>query len=329
MIDNNPKIKSVTVKIKTDKPVQKTPYQIKGVLMKNFPNEEIVPMLNGAYRKKFLYPRIQVKIHNEEIFLVGINQGVDPILKIQEKIDDLNFGDITFEVLEKSVEEKEDAFFFSSILHKYKFISSWVGLNLNTSKKYTSKSDEDKLQYLNDLIAKNIVFISRETGFELPKNIYSKINVLSLKPTQLDQNGWGAFEGEFYTNLILPNYIGIGNGITRGYGTILGEYSENTPSFDNKEFDELKSKSDDSKFCLDENNFVSSLFEVDISAVQRPNFRKNKNKKNKSYLSKNKKKSNTKSNPNNSKNSKKSKQNTNEPINYNSSEYHKKQHSIR
>ena len=59
MIDNTPKIKSVTVKIKTDKPVQKTPYQIKGVLMKNFPNEEIVPMLNGAYRKKFLYPRIR------------------------------------------------------------------------------------------------------------------------------------------------------------------------------------------------------------------------------------------------------------------------------
>ena len=65
-----PKIKSATVKLKTDRPVQKTPYQVKGVLMKNFPNDEIVPMLNGSYRKKFLYPRIQVKIVDEEILLV-------------------------------------------------------------------------------------------------------------------------------------------------------------------------------------------------------------------------------------------------------------------
>ena len=77
-----PKIKSLTVKLKTDRPVKKTPYQVKGVLMRDFPNDEIVPMLNGSYRKKFLYPRIQVKIIDEEILLVGLHQGVDPILSL-------------------------------------------------------------------------------------------------------------------------------------------------------------------------------------------------------------------------------------------------------
>ena len=166
MTITTPKIKSLTVKLKTDRPVKKTPYQVKGVLMRDFPNGEIVPMLNGSYRKKFLYPRIQVKIVDKEILLVGLHQGVDPILAIHEKIKDLNFGDITFDVLEKSVIEKEDSFVFSSFLHKYRFLSNWVALNINTSKKYDTKNDEDKLQYLNDLIAKNIVFISREMGFE-------------------------------------------------------------------------------------------------------------------------------------------------------------------
>ena len=133
-----PKIKSLTVKLKTDRPVKKTPYQVKGVLMRNFPNDGIVPMLNGSYRKKFLYPRIQVKIVDEEILLVGLHQGVDPILAIHEKINDLNFGDITFEVLEKSVEESSEAFFFSSSLHRYRFLSNWVALNINTSKKYNT-----------------------------------------------------------------------------------------------------------------------------------------------------------------------------------------------
>ena len=77
------KTKSILIKYKTDKPVRKTPYQVKGAIMRQFPNEEIVPMLNGQYRKKFLYPRIHVKVFNEEILLIGLNQGVDPFLKLQ------------------------------------------------------------------------------------------------------------------------------------------------------------------------------------------------------------------------------------------------------
>ena len=38
--------------------------------------------------------------------------------------------------------------------------------------------------------------------------------------------------GEFKTNFILPNYIGIGNGITRGFGTIYGMFNPETFSFD-------------------------------------------------------------------------------------------------
>ena len=321
-----PKIKSVTVKLKTDRPVKKTPYQVKGVLMRNFPNDGIVPMLNGSYRKKFLYPRIQVKIVDEEILLVGLHQGVDPILAIHEKINDLNFGDITFEVLEKSVEESSEAFFFSSSLHRYRFLSNWVALNINTSKKYNTKEDEEKLQYLNDLIAKNIVFIAREMGFELAKNIYSKINVTDINPIKLDQNGWGAFDGEFYSNVVLPSYIGIGNGITRGYGTISVSQSNDILQFDNKEFGLLKSESENSHFSTETGNFSSTLFEVDVSAIQKPGIRKNKKKK--AHQSKKKKKSFGKAKNSQLKKEKITKQSSDEPVNYNSYEYHKKQHSI-
>ena len=235
-------VNSVVVKIKTDRPVQKTPYQVKGVLMKNFPNEEIVPMLNGSYRKKYLYPRIQVKILDEEILLVGLSQGVDPILKIQEKIKELNFGDITFEVLDKSVVEESEAFMFTSSLQKYEFVSNWVALNANTSKQFDAKNEKEKLQFLNNLIAKNIVFISQDIGFELPENIYSQIIVSSLEAKKMDQNQWRAFDGKFSANLVMPDYLGIGNGITRGFGTISNAGAHEVGLFDSNEFDKLKSE---------------------------------------------------------------------------------------
>ena len=135
MITSISTVKSILFKIKTDKPVRKTPYQVKGVIMKQFPNEEIVPMLNGAYRKKFLYPRIQVKVIDEEIFIIGLNQGVEPIMKIKDQIKELNFGDITFEVQDYDIKENAQIFHPTSNLLKYKFISNWVAINHSTNKK--------------------------------------------------------------------------------------------------------------------------------------------------------------------------------------------------
>jgi hypothetical protein len=95
MSSKYPNIKTIAVRVFTDKPVRKTPYQVKGVLMNQFSDEEIVPMLDGSYRQQFLYPRVQVKILNEQIYIVGINEGVDPIKSIAKKMDFMDFGNIT------------------------------------------------------------------------------------------------------------------------------------------------------------------------------------------------------------------------------------------
>ena len=84
-MDSN--IKTIVVKFFTDKPVRKTPYQVKGVFIRNFKSQSIVPMLDGSKRDKFLYPRVQVKILNEQIYLIGIDEGVSPVLEISEKIE--------------------------------------------------------------------------------------------------------------------------------------------------------------------------------------------------------------------------------------------------
>ena len=51
------------------------------------------------------------------------------------------------------------------------------------------------------------------------------MNIPNFHPKSIDDNKWKAFKGEFKTNILLPNYIGLGNGITRGYGTIKGLFS--------------------------------------------------------------------------------------------------------
>jgi len=270
MSSKYPEVRTVAVRIFTDKPVRKTPYQVKGVMMNQFPDEEIVPMLDGSYRQKFLYPRVQVKILNEQIYIVGINEGVDSIKAIAKKMDFLDFGNITFQILDNEIEEHQNRFQPVSKLIRYRFVTPWVALNQTTGYRYRNLNNADRVNFLNRLLGQNIVFMAREMGMELEENIFTKVTLSSLFPRQVDENNWGAFDGEFRANFVLPNYLGIGNGITRGYGTLFGLFNPELFSFNEGDLQELEAKA--TKGSNNEQTTIaeSDLQEIDVEKVPRP-----------------------------------------------------------
>ena len=266
MSDSFPDIKSVVIRIVTDKPVRKTPYQVKGVFMRQFPDESIVPMLNGSLRDKFLYPRVQVKILNEQIFIIGINEGVDPVLKLAEKFKAFDFGNITFEIESFEVEESENQFIPSEKLLKYEFITPWIALNHMTGGKYRFLGKEEKLSFLNKLIGQNIVFLANELGVKLSNNIFTRVSASNLSPKSVDDNKWGAFMGAFETNFILPNYIGVGNGITRGFGTIFGVFNQDKLSFNKTK---SKERLSEKPLIIEEQNDLETISTLNIPKPKR------------------------------------------------------------
>ena len=344
MSSKYPEVRTVAVRIFTDKPVRKTPYQVKGVMMNQFPDEEIVPMLDGSYRQKFLYPRVQVKILNEQIYIVGINEGVDSIKAIAQKMDFLDFGNITFQVLDNEIEEHGNRFQPVSKLIRYRFVTPWVALNQTTGYRYRYLNNADRVNFLNRLLGQNIVFMAREMGMELEENIFTKVTLSSLFPRQVDENNWGAFDGEFRANFVLPNYLGIGNGITRGYGTLFGLFNPELFSFNEGDLQELEAKA--TKESNNEQTTIaeSDLQEIDVEKVPRPKKVPGKDlmptKRSKKVLSEEfeieedeaivyqtdvTRKKNAPYKP--KKRNKKIKKDSSN-INYNSEEYHKKQHTL-
>ena len=303
MSDSYPDIKSVVVRVITNKPVRKTPYQVKGVFMRQYPNEDIIPMLDGTYRDRYLYPRVQVKILNEQIYLIGINEGVDSVISLNERLKSLDFGNITFDVEHTDLDSVSNQFTPSDNLVHYKFITPWVALNHMTGGKYKFLTNQEKPSYLNKLLGQNIIFLAKEVGVDLTDDILTKVKVSSLFPKPVDDNKWGAFMGAFKTNFILPNYIGIGNGITRGYGTIYGASGSDALSFNENELN--KSEIED----FDDSEGVDSISASDVPNPKRKRYgsgkkRKfiHKNKKKKKYSIKNQRKQNKHYNASNKKN---------------------------
>ena len=205
---------SITARLVTDKPIRKTPYQVKGVFMKQFPDEKIVPFLDGRLRSKYLYPRVQVKIINEQIYILGINEGVQSVISLLKNLKSFSFGDLLVNVDDAEVEENKDSVLLTDNLLRYKFITPWVALNAGGGSKYKRLEDNEKPLFLNKLLGQNLLFLSKELGLNISTKIFTKVEVESLEPEKVDENGWQSFKGEFKTNFILPSFIGFGNGAT-------------------------------------------------------------------------------------------------------------------
>jgi len=232
MVSNAPENRAVLATLITDKPVKKTAYQVKGVFMRHYPNLDIIPMLDGKYRDHYLYPRVQVKVLNEQIYIIGVGDGSDCVLQLIDKVSTLDFGNITFEVNDKNIIDMMDQFQQHDQLIRYRFVTPWVALNRTTGRKYRALNNSERVSFLNKLLGHNIVFIANELGVDLIDKVFTKVNLTSLSPKHVDENSWWAFSGEFSTNFNLPNYIGIGNGITRGYGAIYGLFNPQEFQFD-------------------------------------------------------------------------------------------------
>lgn len=272
MSDSPSNIESVVARIITDKPVRKTPYQVKGVFIRQYPDEPVIPMLDGTYRDKFLYPRVQVKILNEQIYIIGIHEGVKPVLSLVKNFDMFDFGNITFEIKNTDIEQDEQQFIPTDRLIRYRFITPWVALNQMTGGKYRFLTNQEKPSFLNRLLGQNIVFMAKEVGIDLNDKVFTKVKVSSLFPKPVDENKWGAFMGEFKTNFVLPNYIGVGNGITRGYGTIYGMFNPETFSFDEDKLAKEKSETPTETFTEDDDQIDS----VEAHEVPKPKRRQRK-----------------------------------------------------
>ena len=316
---------SIVVRLIADKPVRKTPYQVKGVFMKQFSDEKIVPFLDGKFRSKFLYPRVQVKILNEQIYIVGLKEGVGPVLSLVDSVKSFNFGNITINIEKFDIEENNEQLTSTEKLLRYKFITPWVALNKNTSGKYRALKEDEKTLYLNKLFGLNILFLSKELGADLKSKIFTKVYLDSLIPEKLDENGWGTFTGEVKTNFILPNYIGMGNGITRGFGTIFSLNNPNSLIFDQLEESPDEYKQEDINVEEEDLSFVTM---EDVPIINK----RKKSKKPKKRHPHNKNRKNINNKRFKKRHNKGQQQTNNNDLDddsrFNSEEYHQKQHDL-
>lgn len=170
----------------------------------------------AAYR----YPLVQYKVLDGVPTLVGLQEGADLLIGLFLKIKELQIADTTYPVFQKNIESKMISIGLSDDLHAYRFQTLWMALNQQNYATYLAEDDAQKAKHLKAILTGNILSFFKGMDYRAEGNIMANLKITNQRETQFKNNSMLAFEGEFVTNTILPDTVGLGKSVARGFGTI-------------------------------------------------------------------------------------------------------------
>lgn len=178
---------------------------------------------NGSgYR--YSYPLIQYKAIDGRAAVVSVGKGADDIgvifrgmkdgVRIGRRAVKMSVSDMKHSVTNVSVDSQE---------HIYT-MSRWLPLNQSNYREYSSVEGlVEKCRMLERLLVGNILSFAKGMGIFFEEEV--NVEILDVRNQRLynykDVKMLGV-DVRFRTNVLLPQHIGLGKGVSLGFGTIMG-----------------------------------------------------------------------------------------------------------
>ncbi len=205
-------------KIKTDKPLKKSQIpHLRGYFLNKYKCEDLHNHSGNGF--KYTYPKVQYKIMGGNAYLVGIDEGVSILGKIALETRELELNHEAYKIVDGYISLKQLDFGVSDEMKDYKFISPWLALNEKNYEDYKMLDDEVKKDKLERILIGNIISMSKYLNYTVDKKIEANIYDYNELAVRYKGNSFVGIYGKFSTNFNIPDLLGIGRKVSKGFGS--------------------------------------------------------------------------------------------------------------
>jgi len=194
--------------------------KIRGYFSKMFSENVLFHHHTNGKKLIYSYPFIQYKILENKPFIIGIEKGSDELTNIFLQIKEFDISGRLYTLLSKELKMEKPEFGLITDTVTYRFITPWFALNSNNFKKYINYNDQEKSNLLEAILKGNILSLSKYLKYTVDEKIIIKNMKLMETDFLFKNNKILGFKGTFSVNFLLPDYIGLGKSVSRGFGTI-------------------------------------------------------------------------------------------------------------
>ncbi|MBU1262007.1 hypothetical protein KJ640_03545 [bacterium] len=212
-------LKVLVLTLKTDQPITQSATMLRGFVANRFPEQ---PILHQHERNGFiyLYPRVQYKIIDGIAKIIGLAEGVDVVKDIWEKIEELKLGAAAYQIKEKVIVERGVGFGVNGSPLTYSFLTPWLALNQKNYQEWQALTKSEKQERLKRTLIGNILSMATGLEYVVTEEIKAEVDVRPV-PATLKGVPMIGFLGKFQVNFNIPDYLGLGKSVSRGFGTII------------------------------------------------------------------------------------------------------------
>jgi hypothetical protein len=193
--------------------------KMRGCIASKYPDEVMLHNHLSDNKYVYNYPKVQYKVIDSVPLIIGIDEGVPVLLNVIMNLDDLQIENKNIDIMEKKIEISNEDFGDTEKPLLYRFVSPWMGLNQKNHRLYLEEDAKGRKILLQKNIVNNIISLSKSLGYTVRNNLQAVFNEESLEVNFKDKKIL-CFRGVFAVNFQIPDYIGIGKSVSRGFGTV-------------------------------------------------------------------------------------------------------------
>ena len=194
---------------------------LRGFFGREFEDEIFMHNHNPDGSVIYQYPRVQFKVIDQTATLIGINEGSELLQRLWLSFDRTRFGDEQLQILEAQFETRSEQLAVPADPLEYRFVTPWLGLNQENFGVYTkTRNAHRRKDELSRILVGNCLGLAKSLGIRFTDRIAADCSRLTSIKTTLKGQGMIGFVGRFTLNLTLPDHLGLGKSVSRGFGTI-------------------------------------------------------------------------------------------------------------
>ncbi|NLP15263.1 MAG: CRISPR-associated endonuclease Cas6 [Clostridium sp.] len=212
-------IKMLTVRLEGNKVESRDVPKIRGYLAGRFPQYMELHNHLGGDKFNYVYPVIQYKSIGGVPNIIAINEASKILIDIFYDVKEIDMKDKVMSILEKGYVLKNKELGTAEGMVEYKFLTPWLALNQDNYGRFTNSGIEERTDILKKVLTGNILSMAKGLGYWVDKPIEVLIKLRPVEVNYKDRKMVG-FKGGFMTNFMIPDHLGLGKSVARGFGTV-------------------------------------------------------------------------------------------------------------
>lgn len=210
----------LTVKLEGNKVESRDIPKIRGYLANKFPQYLELHNHLGNDKFKYGYPVIQYKSIGGVPNIIAINDASKILIDIFFDVKEIDMKDKVMSILEKGYVLKTKELGVEDGLVEYEFLTPWMALNQENYDKYARSPEDERAGILKKVLVGNVLSMAKGLDCWVDKPIEAMIKLRPVEVKYKDRKMVG-FKGRFMTNFAIPDYLGLGKSVSRGFGTVV------------------------------------------------------------------------------------------------------------